>query len=137
MESAFNQTSMEIIVLHKNLSKTEEVQFDDYLGKKIPALDALLTSYARDAKTLNVSIEKFEKHSAYEVEFCLNLPQKSLVAKETSHAITKCTDLTKDRLVAQIKKHMALLKGGRVHRSIKGEEAEVLSPVDAFIEETV
>lgn len=125
---------MEIIVLHKNLSKAEEGEFDDYVAKKIPALENLLTNFASDAKVLNVSIHKFEKHSAFEVEFCLNLPQKSLVSKETSHAITKSVDLAKDRLVAQIKKHIATLKGNRAHRSIREEEVEVKSTADSFIE---
>ena len=63
--------------------------------------------------------EKYEKHDAYEVEFCLNLPAKSLVAKEASHMITKAIDLSKDRLISQLKKHMARLRKDREHKSIR------------------
>lgn len=113
---------MEITFLQKNLSKTEESGFVDYVNKKIPAIESLLTKFAADAKLLNVSIKKFEKHTAFEVEFCLNLHSKTVIAKETSHSLTKAIDLTKDRLVAQVKKHLSQLQDGRSHRSIKPVE---------------
>lgn len=82
----------------------------------------MLTKFAEDARILNVSIEKFDKHQAFEVEFCLKLPKKALVSKEASHEINKAVDLSKDRLVVQIKKHMALLRKDRAHKSIRDEE---------------
>ena len=115
---------MELTYFQKNLSKKEEAVFVDYLKQKILAIENLLTKFADDATILKVSIEKFEKHDAYEVEFYLVLPSRSLIAKEVSHQITKAIDFSKDRLVSQLKKHMALLRKERSHRSIRRQKDE-------------
>lgn len=116
---------MEVTFFQKNLTPSEESAFVDYVNKKIPAMDGLLKKFASDAKLLKASIEKFDKHDAYEVEFCLALPTKSLVATEASHQITKAVDFAKDRLVAQIKKHLAILRGDRGHKSIRKQIVRV------------
>ena len=113
---------MEFTYFHKNLTKTEAKIFIDYVREKIPVIENLLTKFADDASILKVSIEKYDKHDAYEVEFCLTLPTKSLIAKEASHQITKAVDLSKDRLIAQLKKHMAMLRRERSHKSIRHKE---------------
>jgi len=112
---------MEINIFQKSLAPKEEKVFNDYLEKKTPGIKALLSKFAHDAVLLKVTVEKFEKHDAFEVELCLMLPTKSLVAKEASHQITKALDLSKDRLVAQLKKHMDSLRGERSHKGIKQE----------------
>jgi ribosome-associated translation inhibitor RaiA len=109
---------MEINVFRQNLAPKEEKVFVSYLMQKTAVIEELLTKFSADAVLLKVSIEKFEKHDAFQVEFCLVLPTKTFVAKEASHQITKAIDLTKDRLVAQIKKHLALLRGDRSHKGI-------------------
>jgi len=113
---------MDVTFFQKNLSKKEESAFAGYVSEKLGAIQGLLTKFAKDAQILKISIEKFEKHDAYEVEFCLTLPTKTLVATEASHAITKAVDLSKDRLVSQIKKHLALLRKDRSHKSIRDVE---------------
>ncbi len=115
---------MEITYFHKNLSKDEEKEFFDYLSQKTSAIENLLTKFADDAKVLRVSIEKFEKHTAFEVEMQLSLPAKNLVAKEASHHITKAVDLSKDRLINQLKKHLAMLRKDRSHKSIRKNNVE-------------
>lgn len=109
---------MEINIFRNNLAPKEEEIFVNYLKLKTDAIKDLLTKFSTDAVLLKVSIEKFEKHDAFAVEFCLVLPTKTFVAKEASHQITKAIDLTKDRLVAQIKKHLALLREDRSHKGI-------------------
>lgn len=121
---------MELTFFHKNVTKTEEKAFVDYVTQKISAIENLLTKFAEDAAMLKVSIEKFDKHTAFQVEFCLILPTKTLVATEVSHQITKAVDLSKDRMLSQIKKHMALLRKDRSHRSVKNERVKVLSLFD-------
>lgn len=121
---------MEFSYFHKNLTKTEAKIFTDYVREKLPVIENLLTKFADDASILKVSIEKYDKHDAYEVEFCLTLPTKSLIAKEASHQITKAVDLSKDRLIAQLKKHMAMLRRERAHKSIRHKEV----PLRKFIE---
>lgn len=117
---------MEITFFHKNIAKWEEEQFIDYVNEKLPVIKNLLTKFAADATILKVSIEKFNKHDAYEVEFCLTLPTKSIVATEASHGIHKAIDLSKDRLISQIKKHMALLRKDRAHSSIRDQQTQKL-----------
>ena len=104
---------MEVTFLYKNLSKSEEKMFNEYSNSKIDAISLLLTKFAEDAKILKISIEKFEKHDAYQVEFNLILPTKSIMATEASHQITKAVDLSKDRLISQLKKHLAHLRKER------------------------
>lgn len=110
---------MEITLFHKNLGDKETEKFNKYVEGKFDSIKSLLTKFADDAKLLKVSIEKFEKHDAFEVEFHLKLPTKALISKEASHQITKAVDLSKDRLVAQIKKHIAHLRNDRSHESIR------------------
>jgi len=125
---------MEVTHLFKNLSPREESLFVDYVREKIPSIKNLLTKFADDSKILKVSIKKYEKHDAYQVEFALILPQKSLIAQETSHAITKAVDLSKDRLLSQLRKHIDYLRNNRSHGSIRTtEKAKTRS--EEFIEE--
>lgn len=120
---------MEVTILHKNLTKKEEGYFIKYLDTKTEAIENLLTKFADDAAILKASVEKFEKHDAFEVEFCLTLPAKSLVAMEASHQINKAVDLAKDRLLSQIKKHIAHLRKDRAHQSIRDPEVKKMSQV--------
>ena len=113
---------MEITLFHKNMNQEEVDRFNSYFESKVEAIGNLLTKFADDAKLLKASVEKFDKHDAYEVELILSLPAKSLVAKEASHQITKAVDLSKDRLLSQIKKHMAHLRHERSHATIRDEK---------------
>jgi ribosome-associated translation inhibitor RaiA len=119
----FNPFSMQVKYQYKNLSGSEQGLFDDYMPKKLPQIESLLTKYAEDAAMLDIRIEKFDKHDAYEVELVLKLPMKTLKAKETSHNITKAVDFSKDRLIAQIKKFQGTMKKeqlmARRHASIR------------------
>lgn len=123
---------MEITFFHKNLSKEEEGIFVDYVEQKRDGIESLLTTFASDAKMLKLSVEKFEKHDAYEVEFCLSLPAKSIISKEASHSINKAVDLSRDRLVSQLKKYMALLRKERSHKSIREASIEVEEVIPSF-----
>jgi ribosome-associated translation inhibitor RaiA len=123
---------MEVTYQFKHLTKEDEKKFVDYVEQKIPAIANLLTKFADDAAILKASIEKFEKHDAYEVEFQLSLPAKSLVAKEASHQIMKAVDLSKDRLQIQIKKHIAHLRKDRQHGSIRHQETELKVSLETY-----
>ncbi len=124
---------MEITHFQKNLDKKEQKAFLEYLKLKLPAIENLLGSFADDAAILKVGIERFDKHDAYEVEFNLTLPTKSLIAKEASHQITKAVDLCKDRLVAQIKKHIAMLRKDRKHRDVREQKAKTATMVETLL----
>jgi len=114
----------------KNLSTEEEKFFSEYIEEKMPAIETLLTKFSQDSKIFKAGIEKFDKHDAYEVELSLSLPTKNIIAKETSHDINKAVDLSKDRLVTQIKKHMANLRKDRSQRSIRDVVEEVPTGIE-------
>jgi ribosome-associated translation inhibitor RaiA len=117
---------MKVRYQYKNLSAKEQALFEEYLDSKMEQIDPLLSHFAEDAVMLESRADKFEKHDAYEVELVLKLPTKSLKSKETSHAITKAIDLSKDRLVAQLKKMQGLLRKEQLmtrrHSSIRKPE---------------
>ncbi|PIR55214.1 hypothetical protein COU74_02310 [Candidatus Peregrinibacteria bacterium CG10_big_fil_rev_8_21_14_0_10_36_19] len=119
---------MEIQFFHKNLSEAEGAFFDEYVNQKTDSITSLLTKFASDAVLLTISAEKFEKHDAFEVEFLLKLPAKTLLSKEASHSINKAVDLSRDRLLSQVKKYMAHLRKDRSHKSLRKTEIE--APVE-------
>lgn len=100
---------MQVNPVHKGLTDTEKQEFDDYLEKKMPRFERLITHFAEDAVLLTAVIEKFEKHSAFKVELKLEIPSHTLVGSESSHAITKAIDFAVDRLITQLKKHLEKL----------------------------
>lgn len=115
---------MKVTFFFKNLSKKEEESFVDYVNQKIDSIAGLITNFASDAAILRASMEKFDKHDAYEAELSLNLPIKNIIAREASHTITKAVDFSKDRLISQLKKQLALLRKDRKHKSIRTAEVE-------------
>lgn len=133
--TSLTKSHMETTFFQKNLSMAEEGQFVDYVNQKTDAIAALLTKFAEDAQIFKASIEKFDKHDAYQVELSLVLPAKTIVATEASHHITKAVDLSKDRLIIQLKKHMAALRKDRAHKSIRKESIKANEKI--FIEELV
>lgn len=123
---------MELNYFSKDLTRKEEDFFINYLKKKTPAIEKLLERF-EDTSILRVTIVKFEKHDAYNVEFSLSLPSKNLIANEDSHTITKATDQAKDRLLGQIKKHLAHLRGDRSHQTIR-KASKVAQPLKEDVE---
>jgi ribosome-associated translation inhibitor RaiA len=120
---------METTFFQKNLDKKEESYFVDYVNQKVPSIEQLLTTFSQDATLLKVSIEKFDKHDAFHVELCLNMPTKTIVATESSHQISKAVDLSKDRLLGQIKKQIAGLRRERAHKSLREEASRIADPM--------
>lgn len=118
---------METVFFFKNMVRSEETQLQEYVFKKLPRIEKLLTHFAEDAVLLHVKGEKFDKHSAYDVELVLKLPSGTLSGKEASHAITKAVDLAVDRLEMQLKKSSEKVRRG--HRSIKARRSLKLQEV--------
>jgi len=114
---------MQVQRQYKNLSKSEQGIFDKYLSSKLKQIETLLQKLEDDTATLDVRVEKFEKHDAYEVECILKIPMKTMKSKEASHMITKAVDLAKDRMVIQLKKFQEHLRteqlAARQHASIR------------------
>lgn len=129
---------MRITRSYKNISPMEQELFDNYFESKLKQLEALLSKYPDDAVTLDVKLEKFDKHDAYDVEFVLTLPMHKIKANEASHAIMKAVDLAKDRLITQLKKQKDQKKNeqlsARRHSSIRKPEVHEKVPMGDFVE---
>ena len=97
----------------------EEGDLREYVTGKLPKFEKILSRFPADGVVLHIKGEKFQKHSAYEVEMVLKMGKETLSAKEASHAITKAVYLAKDRLGMQLKK--SITTGRRTHRSIKAK----------------
>ncbi len=98
----------------------EEKLMKEYMDSKIPRLEKLLSHFEDDTVSLTVRAERFEKNNAYRVELVLEIPGKLLVGIEDSHTIEKAVDLSKDRLLNQIKKHEDQLRNkGKSNSSLK------------------
>lgn len=108
---------MQTTFFFKNMHPDEQTQLQDYFFKKMPALEKILSHFPQDGVVLQVKGEKFQKHSAYEVEFIMKLPSETISAREASHMLTKAVDLAKDRLTMQLKREILSVRRG--HRSIK------------------
>lgn len=121
---------MKVRTQFKNMTDKEQAIFSDYLEKKIEPIAGLLVNFPEDSVMLEVRVEKFEKHDAFDVEMILKMPSKTIQSKEASHTITKALDLSKDRLVTQIKKTMETRK----HSSIKRKPAKVEEMAEELLE---
>lgn len=108
---------METVFFFKNMGTSEEETLRDYVMKKMPQLEKLLSHFPEDGVILQIKAEKFQKHSAFDVEFVLKLPFETISAREASHTITKAVDFAKDRLTMQLKKSIEHIR--RNHRNIK------------------
>lgn len=122
----FNPNFMELILSQRNLTEAEAEKFKEYAEKKVSQFEGLFEAYDRDSVTLRINIEKFEKHDAFSVDMTLSMPRsENIVATEASHLLTKALDLSKDRLVAQIKKIKELKRENRTHKSIRQDIHQV------------
>lgn len=111
---------MKTVFFFKNMDADEEKQLREYFTIKLKTIEKMVAAFPDDGVLLHVKGEKFNKHSAYDVELMMKLPSHKLVARETSHMITKAVDLAKDRLMLQLKKTSEQTIG-RNHRSIKAK----------------
>lgn len=111
---------METVFFFKNMLPEDEEKLRDYFTKKLPKFENILgKNFSPDSVLMHVTGERFEKHSAYNVELTLKCPLATITAAEASHMITKAVDLAKDRLEMQLKK--AMLHNRRTHRGIRAK----------------
>jgi ribosomal subunit interface protein len=114
----------------------EQELFENYFDSKLSQLETLVKKYPDDAVILDVKLEKFDKHDAYDVEIIFRLPAHKIKANEASHTIMKAVDLAKDRLISQLKKQKDQKKNeqlyARRHASIRKPEVHEKIPVEEF-----
>ena len=104
---------MQVNTFHKKLTEPEKELFDDYLKKKLPKFEKLITHFDKDQVKLSVTIEKFSNKDAYKVEMVMDLPKaadKALFASEDSRDLRKAVDFAQDKLMEQVKKAIEKLR---------------------------
>lgn len=108
---------METVFFFKHMTGEQEEILRDYFDKKTAKIEKVLKHFPKDAVLLQVKGERFQKHSAFEVEMVMKLPLGTISAREASHTINKAVDLALDRLMMQLKK--TLLGVRREQRSVR------------------
>lgn len=95
----------------KNLTDKEKAQFEEYLEEKLAKITPYIESHYPDADTvkMDVRMEKYDKHSAFEFKYELQLPKKRLMASEVKHRIKEGMDLATDKLEGNLRKHFKKL----------------------------
>lgn len=102
---------MRVMPVVKNLTEPEMAQFHSYLDAKLARFTPVLDSHYpdEDAVKVDARIRKHERHSAFELELVVSMPNGKFLSKETKHSITEVLDLTADRLESQMNKHFKKL----------------------------
>ncbi|MBI2638699.1 HPF/RaiA family ribosome-associated protein [Candidatus Peregrinibacteria bacterium] len=119
---------METNFFFKNMAQGEQKELREYFFSKASKFEKIVSRFPEDGVKLQVKGEKFQKHSAYDVELTMKLPSETLLAREASHTIMKAVDLAKDRLDMQLKKSVSLARRG--HRSIKARSKMKMKVVE-------
>lgn len=104
---------MQVSKVMRGTHVSESAEFEKYLEKKLGRIEKFTERYQDDEVLLTATIEKFEKHNAYKVTLILNLKGDTIMADESSHAITKALDDSVDRLVSNLKKALEKKKNKR------------------------
>ena len=91
-----------------NLTEPEKAQFEEYLDKKLANLMPILEAHYPDADTVYVdaSVQKHDKHTAFDFRLLMEMPRKRLMTQEVKHSITESLDFATKRMEQQIVKHL-------------------------------
>ncbi len=78
-----------------------------YIRKKIGSLDRLAPRHARKTMRADVKIEEVNRENGnkYEVGVVLQVPNKTLTAKDTTLNAMAATDIVEAKLAAQLRKY--------------------------------
>lgn len=88
-----------------NYSPDERVK--KYIRKKIGALDRLAPRHARKSMRADVKIDEvnLKNGNKYEVEVILTVPDKTLLAKDSTSNVMAATDIVEAKLSNQLRKY--------------------------------
>jgi len=78
-----------------------------YIAKKIGRLDRYLPKHARKSVTAEVKLKEVNRDhgNKYEAEIILNVPDKVLMAKDSTLNILAAVDIVEAKLVTQLRKY--------------------------------
>ncbi len=88
-------------------SYTPDEKTKKYITKKIGALDRFAPRHARKSMTADVKLDEVNRANGnkYEVEVIINVPDKTLTAKDSTENIMAATDIVEAKLAAQLRKY--------------------------------
>jgi putative sigma-54 modulation protein len=96
-------TSIEITGIKYDLDETTK----KYVNKKIGRLDRYLPRHARSSVTAEVRLKEVNRDhgNKYEAEIMLNVPDKTLNAKDTTVNMLAAIDIVEAKIVSQLRKY--------------------------------
>ena len=79
--------------------------------EKVGKLDKYLPGHARKSVTADVKLRQVNRDhgNKYEAEVILHVPEKTIVAKDTTMNMMAAVDIVEAKLVAQLRKYKAAL----------------------------
>jgi ribosomal subunit interface protein len=85
-----------------------------YAEKKVKKLIDYIPRFARKSASAEVKIARIDRkdNNTYECEIILNLPGKTLVAKDSTMNIMAAIDIVEQKILGQIRKYKAERKKG-------------------------
>ena len=106
---------MQINYSFKKIGEFEQHFCRQYLAAKVDAIQRALPKLGTDAEVmLDFRAERFAKKKAYRVTLSLRADAHRWMAEEDDHTLREAIDLTKDKLVLQMRKYR------RVEGTIQG-----------------
>lgn len=95
----------------RNLTEPEKEQFETYLEAKLSMLASIVETHYpdEDALQVDVTIEKFDKHTAFALNYVFEFPHGHFNAEETKHTITEAIDFAADKMERQLRDHFEKL----------------------------
>jgi putative sigma-54 modulation protein len=96
-------TSIEITGIKYELDETTK----KYVNKKIGRLDRYLPRHARDSVTAEVRLKEVNREhgNKYEAEVVLNVPDKTITAKDSTLNMLAAIDIVEAKIVSQLRKY--------------------------------
>lgn len=96
-------TSIEITGIKYELDDTTK----KYVNKKIGRLDRYLPRHARDSVTAEVRLKEVNREhgNKYEAEVVLNVPDKTITAKDSTLNMLAAIDIVEAKIVSQLRKY--------------------------------
>jgi putative sigma-54 modulation protein len=96
-------TSIDITGIKYELDDTTK----KYVNKKIGRLDRYLPRHARDSVTAEVRLKEVNREhgNKYEAEVVLNVPDKTITAKDSTLNMLAAIDIVEAKIVSQLRKY--------------------------------
>lgn len=111
-------TSIEITGIKYELDETTK----KYVNKKIGRLDRYLPRHARDSVSAEVRLKEVNREhgNKYEAEVVINVPDKTITAKDTTLNMLAAIDIVEAKIVSQLRKYKQATIGHVGRRGVMG-----------------